>query len=508
MKRSKGSLVWTKQGWAARVYTIVDGERVRKQTLLGTTNRAAAQAKLGRLLAGGAGAERAKSTETFGEAVARVHALRAAEVGSAKDELSSLKRYAFPQLGHMEVTSVTPADVNAALDYCKAQGKSRQTVVHLRQGIRAVFEQVQREGTRPDNPTDDSTIPRFPKTLQKERAVLTDHELAVYLAYQHPLRQHQRPVLQRQTMACVARCFGGLRTGDLHSLDWSAFDVALGAFEWGWAPRRKTKRPQLLEVPEMLRPILRDWWERHGRPTQGPMFPALRGKRAAAAAASAATVAKGKVSHARAFRMDLRRAFGVDAWDLGAGEFKTVRELTSRERELFEETAFTLPVDFHSWRRAFSQALADADVSAQKATALAGHASLAAHARYLASSGKLRKVPAAALPRLESRPLHSAVVRSPTIIKEMTMHMKAAQKTPDGDRRRPFLSTYKPDVIGSIPVPPTNNSEGLALHFEASIRNSAVGNGRVVDGLLADAVLAHAMRLMADSVARGLGGVQ
>jgi hypothetical protein len=47
------------------------------------------------------------------------------------------------------------------------------------------------------------------------------------------------------------------------------------------------------------------------------------------------------------------------------------RELTARERMLFEETATTLPVDFHSWRRAYCQALADADVNAQRAKALA-----------------------------------------------------------------------------------------------------------------------------------------
>jgi hypothetical protein len=123
----------------------------------------------------------------------------------------------------------------------------------------------------------------------------------------------------------------------------------------------------------MLRGILRDWWERHGRPTEGPVFPARRGRRAGAV--------KGKTSHAKAFRHDLRRAFGLETWNSEASEFEEARPQTRRERELFEETDFTLPVDFHSWRRAFTQALADAEVNAQHATALAGHPSLAAHAR-------------------------------------------------------------------------------------------------------------------------------
>ena len=77
-----------------------------------------------------------------------------------------------------------------------------------------------------------------------------------------------------------------------------------------------------------------------------------------------------------------------------------VREFTSRERELFEETEFTKPVDFHSWRRAYNQALAEAGVNAQQAQALAGHASLEAHARYLANTSTAREIPINALPNL------------------------------------------------------------------------------------------------------------
>jgi integrase len=395
---AKGSLVWTKKGWAARIMTTVDGERVRVQRQLETANKLAAQRKLERLLASDSPAPSAVlPAETFQQAAERVHAQRVRDgVAHASDELARLRLYAFPSIAQKAASAVVTADVNQALDFCKGEGKSRQTVAHVRQAMRVVFDVLRREGEIAGNPVDDAAMPRFRAEVRKERAVLTDEELGAYLGFVHPLKQHRMPVLERQTMACVARCFGGLRTGDLHSLDWSAFDVAQGGFEWGWAPRRKTKRPQLLEVPEMLRGILRDWWERHGRPTAGPVFPARRGRRAGAV--------KGKTSHAKAFRRDLRRAFGVDRWDPEAGEFNTARPLTRREQELFEETPFTLPVDFHSWRRAFTQALADADVTAQQATALAGHASLAAHARYLASSGKLRRVPEAALPGVLALP--------------------------------------------------------------------------------------------------------
>lgn len=78
---------------------------------------------------------------------------------------------------------------------------------------------------------------------------------------------------------------------------------------------------------------------------------------------------------------------------------RKARELwTPRERELFEETPHSLPVDFHSFRRAFNTALADAGVNIQTAMRLAGHADAATHMRSVMS--RVRRVPEAALPRL------------------------------------------------------------------------------------------------------------
>src|SRR5690606_21550931 len=182
-------------------------------------------------------------------------------------------------------------------------------------------------------------------------------------------------VLERQTMACVSRMFGGLRLGDLKAIRWEAFTVDDGRFPTGWVPREKTARPQLLEVPEMLRPILRDWWERAGRPMEGPVFPVRRGKRAGEQ--------RGHGSPARSLRRDLARAFGIEELrevpfvrsngrpDVRR-EWVRVRDLNPRERELLEETEFTRPVEFHSFRRAFKQALADAGVDLQTAMTLSG----------------------------------------------------------------------------------------------------------------------------------------
>ncbi len=418
-RKPTGTLIWTKAGWAARIPVVVgyvDGKPVKEKRWfpLGTANKTLARRKLAKLVADAERgivptAETAARAEPFGDAAERVHEARVSDgVVGAKDEIARLKAYA-TAIWDAEVTKIPTTDLNTVLDDCKAAGKSRQTVTHLKQDLRNVFAALVREGAVDANPADGVTMPKFPEAVRKERAVLTDQELAVYLAWEHPEREWRNGVLERQTMACIARMFGGLRTGDLHTLCWEAFDLESGpdgtgaGFTWGWAPRRKTKRPQLLEVPKMLRPILRDWWERAGRPTSGLVFPARRGKRAGQS--------KTKVSHARAFRRDLRRAFGIDVAErrdmkrsngrpLNLLKWNVARDLTPRERELFEETEFTLPVDFHSWRRAFSQALADADVNAQQASALAGHASLAAHSRYLLDSGRVRTLPERALPQL------------------------------------------------------------------------------------------------------------
>ena len=77
------------------------------------------------------------------------------------------------------------------------------------------------------------------------------------------------------------------------------------------------------------------------------------------------------------------------------------RDPTPREKVLLEGDKHTLPVDFHSWRRAFSQALAEAGVNEQQAMGLTGHESEEAHRRYLRNAERLRELPLAALPPLQ-----------------------------------------------------------------------------------------------------------
>jgi integrase len=409
-KPRTGSLIWNKSGWRARLTVTEDGERVQRVFNLGTTSRAAAKAKMRRLLAetavAGVAVDSARP-ETVDEAADRV--LGASDNRGIKVERGRYAKHVSPRLGSLSVVEVRAHHVRDMLDELLAEGLSAGSLAHVRKVANAVFDALWRDELIPENPVARVRTPRGHRDA-RERAVLTDAELAVYLAWEHPDPTRRIGVLERQTMAVVSRCFGGVRTGDLHALRWEAFEREDDDFVRGWAPRRKTSRPQLLAVPAPMRPILRDWWERQGRPTEGLVFPALTG-------AAPGKGAKHGVSHAAAMREDLRRAFSIDVLieervrvkdkRCAAGTRPVVkrvwrkgREMTPREVELLEGTEHVRPVDFHSWRRAYVQALADAGATAQQAQALAGHADLSAHQRYLVNTAKLAEVPAAALPLL------------------------------------------------------------------------------------------------------------
>ena len=121
---------------------------------------------------------------------------------------------------------------------------------------------------------------------------------------------------------------------------------------------------------------------------------------------------KHQVSHASAMRRDLARAFGLDEYKIEEIKRKDgcklmvhhwvpKRKPTPREKVLLDGDANTLPVDFHSWRRAYCQSLADAGVNSQLAKALAGHSTEAAHEKYLRSSERARELPEAARPQID-----------------------------------------------------------------------------------------------------------
>ncbi len=204
-------------------------------------------------------------------------------------------------------------------------------------------------------------------------------------------------------LSLVSRCEGGMRTSDLHAWDWTMVDVQ--NFTWCVIPRSKTAKPDVLEVPEAIRPFFRTWWERSGRPVVGPVFPVRRGARAGERKATKNSYAERLRRHL--FRAGIVRLPPVEVplrrrgqrTDLGKRPAGTMLAPNPRD-PLYFETDTSLPVDFHSFRRAFNTALADAGVNMQKAMHLAGHSDPRTHMGYVGRSAEMQRIPEAALPRL------------------------------------------------------------------------------------------------------------
>ena len=412
-----GGLIWRAGKAYARLTVDKDGVSVRVVRALHTDSKQVANAKLARLLEGEIAPEDAGRGELFQEAARRVaKAQTASGKKSWSGELARLEEHVFGTLGPMPVKDIRARHITEVLENVTVQVRgsaervkpSRQTLKNLLSAVSVVLDDLWRKEQLPENVARRVRLPKAEKQ-PKERAVLTDFELARYLAWQHPDELAQVGVLERQTMSCIARLFGGVRTGDLHALRWESLDAANGRFGFGYAPRKKTERPQRLIIDEMLRPILRRWWDAAGQPLEGLVFPVLRdGKHSKADKKDE----KHQVSHASAMRRDLARAFGLEEYKIEEIERKdghklmvhhwvSKRKPTPREKVLLDGDSNTLPVDFHSWRRAYCQSLADAGVNSQLAQALAGHSTEAAHQKYLRSSERARELPEAARPSID-----------------------------------------------------------------------------------------------------------
>jgi len=402
-RKRTGSLQFRSGTWYAVLTCTVDGETIRKWTNLHTDSKPAARRKLARLLDQPEDtnlAQIAKAPETYEELANRVCKQRKLEgIVDTQSEKGRERLWILPEIGHLPVASVKAEHIIGIYENARQKGRSRAHLCHLRAILRSRLAVAAAEETITTSPMALVRIPKM-KTDRRERAVLTDEELACYLAWHHPDENYALGVLERQVMSAIARVFGGLRTGDLHSVRWEQLDAP--DFKVGVAPRKKTERPQRIAIPPMLRPILLQWWNEtrpqkqdDQQPVDGLVFPALRGKHAGQGE-------KHHVSHAGGLRRDLRRVFGLDTWNPETHRFEETkdRKMTSRERELLVPTDMTKPVDFHSWRRAFVQALGDAGINAQQAQALSGHLDLDAHERYLHTTRNLLTIPALSLPDL------------------------------------------------------------------------------------------------------------
>lgn len=380
-----GSLVWTKKGWAARITTTVDGERVRVQHQLETTSRAAAQRKLERLLESEAPtAANAARVDTFEEAARRIVQQQAGEgLASWKDRLARLQRYAFPTFGALPVTEVRPSHVREAVMQAFEAGKAKGTTQKLLVDCSTILGELWRDEVIGENPAARVRVPKGAPVNDRERVVLSDAEFEAFMSCPDV-------GAELHTMALASRTFGGMRTSDLHAWDWAHVDTQ--AWADAYIPRPKTKSKDRLALPAVLVPVLQAWWHAQGKPAAGPVFPVRKGKRAGERK-------RGKISYAKRLRAAL--------WEAGIvrplpGFHEAEGEEQRRALCLIQSGSDQyLPLDFHSFRRAYATGLARAGVNVQQAMRLAGHRNPTTHQRYVLHSEAL-SAPSAALPVLPS----------------------------------------------------------------------------------------------------------
>jgi integrase len=317
-----------------------------------------------------------------------------------------LRVHVVPGLGTLAVSEVKHTHVKAVRDKAIAAGARRATVRYVLGALRRLLAAAVEDEVIEVNPAADVKLPKQrgdAREVVKPRAILTDPELLQYVACEDV-------DLEVRTLAVVARCEGGMRTSDLHAWTWQHID--LDRFASCTIPRSKTAAPEMLDVPEMLRPILRGWWERAGSPRAGAVFPVRRGERAGERKVRAN-------SYAERLRRDLFRAGVVrlppvevpavkqgQRTDLGKETRGTMFAPDPRD-PLYFETPVSRPVDFHSFRRAFNSALAGAGVNVQKAMKLAGHSDAKTHMGYVMDTPEMRTIPVAALPRLPAGPIRA-----------------------------------------------------------------------------------------------------
>jgi integrase len=419
-KKRTGTLVLRTTGWAARVPVPVPGGAgtVKRWFTLDTESEAEAKIKLARLLVIIARGE-VPGTETAASGMKLSEAALAAEKqwtadgnGSCKDRMARLHRYVLPTLGDRLVTKLRTEDVRGVLAKAKAAGLKRQTIKHIRAAIIGVLDLLVRDQLLTVNVAKLAPVPKM-REVTKARAILSDAELQRYLVWQHPQEHRRLAVLERQVMGSLSRCLGGERSGDVHALTWEQLDVE-NNFMVASVTRHKTGTKQEMVIPDVLRPIIHGWWEGRGYPRSGLVFPALRGEHAGEGE-------KQGTSHAEGLRRDLMRAFGLERWD-GKRWATAPWCMTRREIALFVETAETLPVDFHSFRRAFVTGIGNSGTNVQVGMALAGHSDVGTHLRYFMTGGA-KVTPDSAWPKLNApRAAWSVpVVQSPAAAGESSM---------------------------------------------------------------------------------------
>lgn len=323
----------------------------------------------------------------------------AANVDAAADRRQRLETYAIPRIGHLPVCDIKKHHVASVLDAMADKGRLAGAVLKLRSDISRVLAALARSGAIEHNVALGVELGDHVERDDRPRVRLTDEEIVRF--------RKERGFHRELDMMCLfARDLGGYRTSDLHGADYSHFDTVTWATCQVRRPktdgdtnrrrvkerggrRRATRTYQLVRItipPTVKGPVIA-WWEAHGRPTSGPVFPLVKGDKV-----GARKTGKG-ISYAKALRKAL--------WEAGIrrpmpGYEHAVGDARKKFCRLQVDTDETRAVDFHSFRGLFITALANAGSNMPDILDAAGHTQESTSHRY--RGARTIDIPEAALP--------------------------------------------------------------------------------------------------------------
>jgi site-specific recombinase XerD len=415
-RKPTGQLILEKTSYYGRYAFKLHGEEKSGYVRLNTLNKLLARQRLNAIIKAEIEGRPADVTETFLEAGERILEIRMKTLSSANSERGNLRKHVFPIIGHIPVTMVSEADVVSVLEQVRDKGHAAETIRHIRNAMSHIFKRLVKDKVRKDNPCPPvEDLPEaLPETIdERPKAVLSDEEIFTYLSYTDP-REGERyvgSVRERQLMTLLARCVGGMRTGELHGLTWaraSADDLAFDSLEViRYKTRKKAAKAgskavarQLYAIGDTVIPFfLRFWYLRtkgllgHAPDPDSVLFPVrkkngrLDGK---GGRLDNVGEKREETSWAKALRRDIKRAYGIEVLvehkpggkrKRGQQEWiwkvvKPESEWPRRLQELLSGTQDRRPLWFHNARNA-------AAIMAER------HERLTAAARFTAHTPKM-----------------------------------------------------------------------------------------------------------------------
>lgn len=419
--------------------------------------------------------------ETFAHAAERLLAKMRTK-GEKKKKITNraqrLRDYALPVLGAMEVSRVEPHDVARVLDSMAERGKAKGTCNTMLADISRVFALVRRGGGVRTNPALDVGLPEEAYVETRLPIILEDYEIIAF--------RTKRGFESELDMMVLFVCdVAGHRTSDLHAAAWEDVDwlkmlitvrrpkttdkagrdlLERRERERPGTARRATRAYERVQhrIPHTVVSPLRAWWELHGCPKAGPIFPVRKGKRAGQYKGD-------NISYAKAFRDAL--------WEAGIHRplpgFETaVGEKARRALDALQvDTEDTLAVDFHSLRRWYATRMANCGLNEQTAMDLMGHTVASTHARY--RGARIVETPEHALLGAEPAPVEAPVPPPPAPAPDMTAMAAAVAaavaQALAGHMQPPPPTAPAPAPEGTNPaIDPRFGSMGRVIELRAS----------------------------------------